>query len=179
MSLETIEKKLVSLGKEVITTRGNIIIAKNTKTNKFDRYIDESDRKEKDENYDIRIDRDYYSDIKEIGNYAKCYISDKETFDIIKKDGSILSNLSLFRIGAVKLKDYDWKIIMYLRYNKLQTEIYNDEKKFTFAIDNKHNDEKAFNFLHSDDTIAFYNYEKLVLLVKWNGTEFVKIDRRE
>ncbi len=179
MSLETIEKKLVSLGKEVISYRGNIIIAKNPKTNKFDRYIDESDRKEKDADYDVRIDRDYYSDVKEIASYLKCYINDTKTFDIIRKDGSILSNLSYFRIGVAKLKDYDWNIIIYLRYNKLQTEIYNDKNKFTFAIENKHMDERAFTFLHSSNNIAFYNYEKLVLLVKWNGTEFVKIDRRE
>lgn len=179
MSFETIEKKLVSLGKEVVAHRGNIIIAKNPKTNKFDRYIDESDRKEKDADYDIRIDRDYYRDVKKIGTYLKCYISNGKTFEIIKKDGSIVSNLSYLRIGIVKIKDTDWNILLYIRYNKCQAEIYNDKQKFTFAIDNKHLDEKAFTFLNNENNIAFYNYEKLVLLVKWNGTEFVRVDRRE
>ena len=179
MSFETIEKKLVSLGKEVVAHRGNIIIAKNPKTNKFDRYIDESDRKEKDADYDVRIDRDYYRDVKQINPYLKCYISNGKTFDIIKKDGSIVSNLSYFRMGAVKIKDSNWNILLYTRYSKLQVEIYNDKQKFTFAIDNKHIDEWAFTFYQNDNYIAFNNHEKLALLVKWNGTEFVRVDRRE
>ena len=88
---ESFDKRLRTIGKEVVYRRNNIAIAKN-KGNKYDYYVVDG--------LAIHIESNKYVSVTEINGCIHCFKSDAQGLDVIKPDGTFVNNIVFYFDGC-------------------------------------------------------------------------------